>query len=99
MLLACLQRLLKNERVPHGWMAVTRYEEIEADFKKYYEEVGRPGWSLCSRRLLAQNPGSKRCFSTDVYSAQMCCALLAVRPQCAHLLACRAAPRCVPLFS
>lgn len=36
-----MQRLFKNERIPHGWMAVSRYEEIEADFKKYYEEVRR----------------------------------------------------------
>lgn len=36
--LRILERLFKNERIPHGWMAVSRYEEIEADFKKYYEE-------------------------------------------------------------
>ncbi len=23
------QRLFKNDRIPHGWMAVSRYEEIE----------------------------------------------------------------------
>lgn len=28
-LLAMLQRLFKNDRIPHGWMAVSRYEEIE----------------------------------------------------------------------
>lgn len=33
-----VQRLFKNDRVPHGWMAVSRYEEIEADFKQYYQE-------------------------------------------------------------
>lgn len=36
---ACpLQRLFKNDRVPHGWMAVSRYEEIEADFTATYQE-------------------------------------------------------------
>lgn len=32
------QRLFKNDRVPHGWMAVSRYEEIEADFASTYKE-------------------------------------------------------------
>lgn len=36
--LRILERLLKNDRVPHGWMAVSRYEEIERDFKQYYQE-------------------------------------------------------------
>jgi hypothetical protein len=33
-----LQRLFKNDRVPHGWMAVSRYEEIEKDFTATYQE-------------------------------------------------------------
>ena len=33
-----LQRLFKNDRIPHGWMAVSRYEEIEADFQQSYQE-------------------------------------------------------------
>jgi len=37
-LAVCLQRLFKNDRVPHGWMAVSRYEEIERDFKATYQE-------------------------------------------------------------
>lgn len=32
------QRLLKNDRIPHGWVSVCRYEEIEADFKQTYPE-------------------------------------------------------------
>ncbi len=36
---ACiLQGLFKIDRIPHGWMAVSRYDEIEEDFKKYYAE-------------------------------------------------------------
>lgn len=33
-----LQRLFKNDRIPHGWMAVSRYEEIERDFMSTYQE-------------------------------------------------------------
>ena len=37
-LLLPLQRLFKNDRVPHGWMAVSRYDEIEKDFTATYQE-------------------------------------------------------------
>ena len=33
-----LQRLFKNDRGPHGWMAASRYEEIEKDFTATYQE-------------------------------------------------------------
>jgi cell division control protein 45 len=36
--LRILERLFKNDRIPHGWMAVSRYEEIEKDFKATYQE-------------------------------------------------------------
>ncbi|PSC71473.1 cell division control 45-like protein [Micractinium conductrix] len=36
--LRILERLFKNDRIPHGWMAVSRYEEIEQDFKQTYQE-------------------------------------------------------------
>lgn len=37
-LLPRLQGIFKCDRVTHGWMAVSRYDEIEEDFKRYYTE-------------------------------------------------------------
>lgn len=37
------QRLFKNDMIPHGWLPVSRYKEIEEDFDACYqpdEEVG-----------------------------------------------------------
>lgn len=45
-----VQNVLRNDMIPHGWMPVSRYQEIEDDFSKYYrpdEEVrGLVGASL-----------------------------------------------------
>ncbi|GAB4814948.1 hypothetical protein N2152v2_001994 [Parachlorella kessleri] len=35
--LRILERLFMNDRVPHGSLAVTRYDEISADFFRYYK--------------------------------------------------------------
>ncbi|EFN58772.1 hypothetical protein CHLNCDRAFT_50260 [Chlorella variabilis] len=36
--LRILEGIFKCDRVTHGWMAVSRYDEIEEDFKRYYTE-------------------------------------------------------------
>lgn len=33
-----LQNLLQNDLIPHGWLAVSRYEEIIEDFRATYDE-------------------------------------------------------------
>lgn len=41
-----VQNVLRNDMIPHGWMPVSRYQEIEDDFSKYYrpdEEVSGQG--------------------------------------------------------
>lgn len=36
--LRILERLLRHDMIPHGWLAVSRYQEVIDDFNKYYEE-------------------------------------------------------------
>ena len=47
-----LQRLFINDRVPHGSLAVTRYDEITTDFFRYYKPDEKV--SACRRHVLQQ---------------------------------------------
>ncbi|KAI3436794.1 hypothetical protein D9Q98_006205 [Chlorella vulgaris] len=48
-----LERLFKNERIPHGWKAVSRYEEIEEDFVMNY-----PAGEVALRTAILINCGA-----------------------------------------
>ena len=48
-----LQRLFQNDRVPHGSLAVTRYDEITTDFFRYYKSDEKV--SACRRPMFGSS--------------------------------------------